>query len=88
MKTFAALDEKKRGELTRELEELMLQRNRSGDATLVVPSEYLETVMERITFVGAAFLGVIAVIPMVPPRCRGSRPKASNVSAAARNRSA
>jgi preprotein translocase subunit SecY len=28
-------------------------------------AEYLETVMERITFVGAAFLGVIAVIPMV-----------------------
>jgi len=45
VKTFAALDEKKRGELTRELEELMLQRNRSGDATLVVPSEYLETVI-------------------------------------------
>jgi preprotein translocase subunit SecY len=28
-------------------------------------AEYLETVMERITFVGAAFLGVIAVTPMV-----------------------
>jgi preprotein translocase subunit SecY len=31
-------------------------------------AEYLETVMERITFVGAAFLGVIAVIPMVVNR--------------------
>ncbi len=28
-------------------------------------AEYLETVMERITFVGAAFLAVIAVLPMV-----------------------
>ena len=28
-------------------------------------AEYLETVMERITYVGAAFLSIIAVIPMV-----------------------
>ena len=28
-------------------------------------AEYLETVMERITYVGAAFLAVIAVLPMV-----------------------
>lgn len=28
-------------------------------------AEYLETVMERVTFVGAAFLSVIAVLPMV-----------------------
>lgn len=28
-------------------------------------AEYIETVMERITFVGAAFLGVIAILPMV-----------------------
>ena len=28
-------------------------------------AEYLETVMERITFVGAAFLAVIALTPMV-----------------------
>ena len=28
-------------------------------------AEYLETVMERITFVGAAFLAVIAVVPQV-----------------------
>ena len=31
-------------------------------------AEYLETVMERITFVGAGFLSVIAVIPMVVNR--------------------
>ncbi|MBC7834827.1 MAG: preprotein translocase subunit SecY [Phycisphaerales bacterium] len=31
-------------------------------------AEYLETVMERITFVGAAFLAVIAVLPMVVNR--------------------
>ncbi len=31
-------------------------------------AEYLETVMERVTFVGAAFLSVIAVIPMVVNR--------------------
>lgn len=34
-------------------------------------AEYLETVMERITFVGAAFLGVIAVIPMVVHKSLG-----------------
>jgi preprotein translocase subunit SecY len=28
-------------------------------------AEYLETVMERVTYVGAGFLSVIAVIPMV-----------------------
>ncbi|GAB4384616.1 MAG: preprotein translocase subunit SecY [Phycisphaerales bacterium] len=31
-------------------------------------AEYIETVMERITFVGAAFLSVIAVLPMVVNR--------------------
>jgi preprotein translocase subunit SecY len=31
-------------------------------------AEYLETVMERITFVGAAFLSIIAVMPMVVNR--------------------
>ncbi len=31
-------------------------------------AEYIETVMERITFVGAAFLAVIAVLPMVVNR--------------------
>jgi preprotein translocase subunit SecY len=31
-------------------------------------AEYLETVMERITYVGAAFLAIIAVLPMVVMR--------------------
>jgi len=31
-------------------------------------AEYLETVMERITYVGAAFLAIIAVLPMVVQR--------------------
>lgn len=34
-------------------------------------AEYLETVMERITFVGAAFLAVIAVLPMVIHKAMG-----------------
>ncbi len=34
-------------------------------------AEYLETVMERITYVGAAFLAVIAVLPMVVNRSLG-----------------
>lgn len=34
-------------------------------------AEYLETVMERITFVGAAFLAVIAVLPMVINKSMG-----------------
>ena len=34
-------------------------------------AEYLETVMERITYVGAAFLAVIAVLPMVVNQSMG-----------------
>jgi len=34
-------------------------------------AEYLETVMERITYVGAGFLCVIAVIPMIISRMFG-----------------
>jgi ubiquinone/menaquinone biosynthesis C-methylase UbiE len=45
LKAFAALDEKRQRDLTVELEALMRQFNRSGDATLVVPSEYLEAVI-------------------------------------------
>jgi hypothetical protein len=45
LKAFAALDEKRQRDLTGELEALMQQFNRSGDATLVVPSEYLEAVI-------------------------------------------
>jgi len=46
-KTFAALDAAKQAELTHDLMELMASRNRSGDRTLVLPSEYLEVVIER-----------------------------------------
>lgn len=38
-------------------------------------AEYLETVMERITYVGAAFLAVIAVTPMVINRAFGIGPE-------------
>jgi preprotein translocase subunit SecY len=36
--------------------------------------EYLETVMTRVTFVGAAFLSVIAVLPMVVSKSLGIQP--------------
>jgi SAM-dependent methyltransferase len=46
-KTFAALDTDKQAAFTDDLLTLMANRNRSGDATLVLPSEYLEVVIER-----------------------------------------
>ncbi len=46
-KTFAALDGDKQSAFTRDLLALMENRNRSGDGTLVLPSEYLEVVIER-----------------------------------------
>ena len=46
-KTFGALDAGKQAAFTRDLLELMESRNRSGDETLVLPSEYLEVVIER-----------------------------------------
>src|SRR5258706_2456036 len=46
-KTFAALDAEKQTAFTEELLTLMETRNRSGDHTLVLPSEYLEVVIER-----------------------------------------
>jgi ubiquinone/menaquinone biosynthesis C-methylase UbiE len=46
-KTFAALDAEKQTSFTEELLALMETRNRSGDRTLVLPSEYLEVVIER-----------------------------------------
>ena len=46
-KTYGALDADKQAALTRDLLDLMESRNRSGDATLVLPSEYLEVVIER-----------------------------------------
>ena len=46
-KTFAALDAEKQAAFTQDLLTLMESHNRSGDRTLVLPSEYLEVVIER-----------------------------------------
>jgi ubiquinone/menaquinone biosynthesis C-methylase UbiE len=46
-KTFGALDAGKQAVFTQDLLTLMESRNRSGDQTLVLPSEYLEVVIER-----------------------------------------
>jgi SAM-dependent methyltransferase len=46
-KTFGALDSGKQAAFTQDLVGLMESRNRSGDRTLVLPSEYLEIVIDR-----------------------------------------
>lgn len=46
-KTYAALDVAYQEGLTRDLFDLMARHNRSGDRTLVLPSAYLEVVVER-----------------------------------------
>ena len=46
-KTFAALDEQKQAAIKLDIEALMARDNRSDDGTLVLPSEYLEVVIER-----------------------------------------
>jgi SAM-dependent methyltransferase len=46
-KAFAALDATGQAALQKDLLALMSTRNRSGDGTLVLPSEYLEVVIER-----------------------------------------
>lgn len=46
-KTFGALDADRQAALTQELLQLMAAGNRSGDGTLVLPSEYLEVVVTR-----------------------------------------
>jgi ubiquinone/menaquinone biosynthesis C-methylase UbiE len=46
-KTYAALDDAYQDGLTRDLFDLMARHNRSGDGTLVLPSAYLEVVVER-----------------------------------------
>ena len=46
-KTYGALDAGKQADFTRDLLALMERDNRSGDGTLVLPSEYLEVVIER-----------------------------------------
>jgi ubiquinone/menaquinone biosynthesis C-methylase UbiE len=47
LKTFAALDAAAQAALERDLIALVAQYNRSGDGTMVVPSEYLEIVITR-----------------------------------------
>jgi SAM-dependent methyltransferase len=47
LKAFGALDPSGQAELERDLLALIEQFNRSGDATMVVPSEYLEVVVTR-----------------------------------------
>jgi len=46
-KTYGALDAGKQDDFTREVLALMARDNRSGDGTLVLPSEYLEIAIER-----------------------------------------
>lgn len=46
-KTFGALDADKQAAFTADLLSLMEKHNRSGDHTLVLPSEYLEVVINR-----------------------------------------
>ena len=46
-KTYGALDADKQLAFTRDLVDLLEQGNRSSDRTLVLPSEYLEVVIER-----------------------------------------
>jgi SAM-dependent methyltransferase len=46
-KTFGALDADRQAAFTDDLLTLMHSRNRSGDSTLVLPSPYLEVVIER-----------------------------------------
>ncbi|WP_233839081.1 class I SAM-dependent methyltransferase [Paraburkholderia sp. ZP32-5] len=46
-KAFAALDGERRAAFHRDLMALIESRNRSADATLVLPGEYLEVVIER-----------------------------------------
>jgi ubiquinone/menaquinone biosynthesis C-methylase UbiE len=46
-KTYGALDAAKQADFTRDVLALMARDNRAGDGTLVLPSEYLEVVIER-----------------------------------------
>jgi len=46
-RTYGALDAEKQAAFTQDLTDLMARGNRSGDETLVLPSEYLEVVIER-----------------------------------------
>jgi hypothetical protein len=46
-KAFGALDAAKQAELAGEITALLERFNRSGDESLVLPSEYLEVVITR-----------------------------------------
>jgi ubiquinone/menaquinone biosynthesis C-methylase UbiE len=46
-KTYAAVDVEQQDRLTSDLLDLIAQHNRSGDETLVLPSAYLEVVIEK-----------------------------------------
>ncbi|MGQ0577781.1 MAG: class I SAM-dependent methyltransferase [Betaproteobacteria bacterium] len=47
MRALEALDEKRRGEFLKELDDTLNRFNRSGDETLVVSADYLEVVMTK-----------------------------------------
>ena len=47
LKAFAALDPAKQEELHNDLHALIVRMNRSGDGTMIVPSEYLEVVITK-----------------------------------------
>ncbi|MFY0022532.1 hypothetical protein ABTQ05_21625, partial [Acinetobacter baumannii] len=47
LKAFAALDATAQSALERDIRALITQFNRSGDHTVVVPSEYLEIVINK-----------------------------------------
>jgi hypothetical protein len=47
LKAFAALDAPMRENLRNDLHALIVRMNKSGDATMVLPSEYLEVVITR-----------------------------------------
>ena len=47
LKAFAALDPAKQEELHNDLHALIVRMNKSGDSTMVVPSEYLEVVISK-----------------------------------------
>ena len=47
LKAFAALDATAQSALERDIRALITQFNRSGDRTVVVPSEYLEIVINK-----------------------------------------
>jgi hypothetical protein len=47
LKAFAALDDAGRQALTNDMKALAIAGNRSGDDTMILPSEYLEVVITK-----------------------------------------